>query len=342
MLELQRQAAERSDVLGLAGGLPADDLLPRRELTHALETVMPAHADALQYSWPEGISQLRAWIADRLVRRGARIDPERVIVTAGAQQALAIVGARFHDQSIAVGDVTYPAALEAFRQAGARVVTEGGDVQYAIADVSNPRGVATQMPATGTVIVDEAYVGLRFDGAQSRPLLADAPQRVWHIGTVSKTIAPGLRVGWLIAPEAEHEAALAHKQAADLQTATMSQQVLARALEHLDFDALLARARAGYRARAERFAEGLRRHAPEVSFVLPEGGFSIWVETDRTGDELALLETALAEGVMFDPGNPFRPSPSPRLAMRLSYSHVAPEQLDEAARRVARTLGRAR
>jgi len=167
-------------------------------------------------------------------------------------------------------------------------------------------------------------------------------QRVWHVGTVSKTIAPGLRVGWLIAPEAEHEAALAAKQAADLQTATVSQAVLAHAVEHIDFETLLARARAGYRERAEALADALRRHAPQISFVFPEGGFSIWAQTEHTGDELALLETALAEGVMFDPGGAFRAEPSPHIAFRLSYSHVAPERLDEAARRVARTLARAR
>lgn len=297
--------------------------------------------DALQYSWPEGLQQLRAWIAERLAARGVRIDPERVIVTAGAQQALALVGALFRGKSIAVGDATYPAAIDAFRRAGARVVESGGDAQYVITSVSNPRGISLDdRIARGIVIADEAYAGLRFDGTLPRPLIADAPDRVFHIGTFSKTIAPGLRVGWLVPPAAHHDAALDLKQAADLQTATMSQAVLARLLGELDYDALLERARKSYFQRAVALAEGMQRHAPQLAFAEPQGAFSIWVETDERGDEMALLEAALAEGVMFDPGNQFRPQPSDRIAFRLSYSHVQPAQLDEAARRVARALAR--
>ena len=323
-------------MIGLAGGLPADELLPRGELGRALATV---RADALQYTWPEGIEELRRWIAERLAARGAAMAPDRVIITAGAQQALAIVGTLFRGKSIAVGDATYPAAIDAFRRAGARVVERDGDAQYIVTSVANPQGVSVdERVSRGMVIVDEAYAGLRFDGRLARPLIADAPDRVFHIGTFSKTIAPGLRVGWLIPPAAHHAAALDLKQAADLQTATTSQAVLARLLGELDYEALLERARTEYFQRAVALAEGLRHHAPQLAFAAPEGGFSIWVETDEQGDELALLEVALENGVMFDPGNQFRVAPSNRIAFRLSYSHVAAEQLDEAARRVARAL----
>jgi GntR family transcriptional regulator / MocR family aminotransferase len=99
-------------------------------------------------------------------------------------------------------------------------------------------------------------------------------------------------------------------------------------------------ARAAYAERAAALVEGLRRHAPALVFAEAEGGFSLWVETDERGDDLALVEAALAEGVMLDPGSEFRPTPSDRIAFRLSYSHVAADQLDEGARRVARTLSR--
>jgi 2-aminoadipate transaminase len=334
IVELQKQAAERKDVIGLAGGLPADELLPREQMARALAEITASREDALQYGWPEGVEQLRTWIAQRLATRGGSVDPGRVIITAGAQQALSIVGALFSDRAIAVGQATYPAAIEAFTAGGARVVDHGGEARYLIAGVSNPQGVPGDERVGGVLIVDEAYAELRFDGRLPPLLMSDAPDRVWHIGTISKTLAPGLRVGWLVPPESDHAAALEIKHAADLQTASLSQAALARFLSNFDYDAHVAKARAVYAQRAAAMVEGLRRHAPALTFHEPQGGFSIWIETDVKGDEIALVEAALAEGVMVDPGNEFRPTPSEQLAFRISYSHATPHQLDEGARRV--------
>jgi len=344
IIELQKAAADRDDVIGLAGGLPALELLPRAEFTRAISEVA-AREDALQYGWPEGVEQLRRWIAGRLAARGARLDPEQIIITAGAQQALAIAGQLLRGRAIAVGDATYAAALDAFQRAGARVVEDGGDVRYVIVGVSNPQGVRRDdrdalLATSGPLIVDEAYAELRFDGVVPRPLLADAPERVWHIGTISKTIAPGLRVGWLIPPPAHHDAALERKAAADLQTASLSQAALARLLATCSFDAMLERARRAYADRCARLVEALHAHVAGVRFAEPEGGFSIWLETDDAGDEIGLAEAAFAEGVMFDPGSAFRPRPREQIALRLSYSNAAPDAFPEAARRLARALDR--
>jgi 2-aminoadipate transaminase len=337
---LQKQAAKRDDVIGLAGGLPAEELLPRQPLARALADVTTCREDALQYGWPEGVEQLRTWIAQRLAARGADVDPERVIITAGAQQALSIAGAMFAGRTIAVGAATYPAAIDAFTRAGADVVERGGEARYLVAGVTNPQGVAGDERVGGPLIVDEAYAELRFDAKLPPLLLADAPDRVWHIGTISKTLAPGLRVGWLVPPADAHAAALDLKHAADLQTASLSQAALARFLSAFDYDAYVTSARGAYAKRAGALIAGLRRHAPQLMFTEPDGGFSIWIETDLVGDEHALLEAALAEGVMVDPGNQFRPRPSDRIAFRACYSHVAPERLDDAAKRVAAAVER--
>lgn len=328
VVELHKQAAARKGVIGLAGGLPADELLPRAQLSKALAEVTASRQDALQYGWAEGAEQLRRWIAGRLAARGARVDAERIIVTAGAQQALSIA-ARVLGGTIAVGDTTYAAAIDAFIHAGARVARMHGETRYLIHGASNPQGIelvdrAAALGSTGALIVDEAYAELRFDGATPRPLIADAPDRVWHIGTVSKTIAPGLRIGWLIPPAAHHGAALDRKAAADLQTSSLTQTALARLVTELDYDALLARARATYARRAAAIAEALHRAAPALRFRAPEGGFSLWLETDREGDDLALLRRCLDAGVMVDPGSAFRPEPAPTIAVRASYSNAAP------------------
>jgi len=342
--ELQKQAAGREDVIGLAGGLPADDLLPREQLSRALAEAATVNSDALQYGWPEGAPELRAWVARRLSARGAAIDPARVIITSGAQQALAIAASVLGDRTIAVGTATYQGALEAF---GGRAVVTGADVRYVIAGVSNPQGTV-QLPAdellgsARELIVDEAYTELRFDGRVLPPLLAAAPDRVWHVGTVSKTIAPGLRVGWLVPPATRLDAAIDEKHKADLQTASVSQAAFARLIGDVDYDALVTTARTSYAGRAAALSESLHRHAPGLSFTEPAGAFSIWIELDEAGDEIELVETALAEGVMFDPGCMFRPTglTSPRAAIRLSYSNAPVESFDDGVRRLGRALAR--
>lgn len=342
---LQRIAAARTGVIALAGALPARELIPKAALARALGDVTSERDDALQYGWPEGIVQLRAWIAERLRARGADVAPERVIITAGAQQALAIAAGALAGCTVSVGDATYAGALDAFARAGLRTVTAGGHARYVMPGISNPHGIERSsreelLAARGPLIVDEAYAELRFDGRTPRPLVADAGDRAWHVGTISKTIAPGLRLGWLVPPRAAHEAALAAKQASDLQSASLSQAALAQLLARFDYDAHLACARACYAARAAALAEAVRRHVPGLRFREPEGGLSLWAELDEGGDELALLEEALAAGVMVDPGSAFRPGPGATLALRISFSNAPPQLLEDGALRIARALAR--
>jgi 2-aminoadipate transaminase len=341
VVELHRRAACRHDVIALAGGLPADELLPRAALAAVIVDVTRTSA-ALQYGWPEGDERVRAWIARRLAARGFAISPARVIVTTGAQQALALVAAELAGARIAVGDATYPAALDAFEAAGAHATCGTADARYVIPGATNPVGVdvadrGVVLASGAQLVVDEAYAELRFDGRVARPLAADAPDRTWHVGTISKTLCPGLRVGWLVPPAQRHAAVLARKQAADLQTSGFSQLALARLLDVIDYDATLARARQCYAARAARLYGALRRHAPELRTREPEGGFSVWCETDTRGDDLALLEIALANGVSLDPGHVFRPGDAHApVAFRLCFSFAPYDQLDEGVRRIAR------
>lgn len=334
--QLQKAAAEREDVIGLAGGLPAEELLPREALAKAFATEA-SRDGALQYGWPEGAEQVRQWVVARLTARGAQVDAERVIITAGAQQALTLAGTVLAGKSIAVGDATYPGALDAFRRAGASPVARDGDIAYVMAGIANPIGRALPVDAARVAIADEAYTELRFDGQTPRPLVADAPA-TWHVGTISKTIAPGLRIGWLIPPAQHHAEALELKAATDLQTASITQAALGRMLQTLDYDALLARARCEYARRADALVTALHAHVPGVRFAEPEGGFSIWAETDRDTDEVAFLTAALDAGVMVDPGSLFRVDGDGPLAMRLAFSSIAVDKITKGARRLARAL----
>jgi 2-aminoadipate transaminase len=336
---IHQRAARRRDVIALAGGLPCDELFPRIALAAAFARTS-ADEEALQYGWPEGMRALRAWIAERLAARGIAVAAEHVIVTAGAQQALALVAGALDVDRIAVGDATYPAALAAFARSGITAVTTGAPVRYVIAGVGNPHGVdvCDRSALDGEVVIDEAYTELRFDGRDDRLVPHDS-ERTWRIGTLSKTLCPGLRIGWLVPPPRHHARVVADKQAADLQTCSVAQSAAIRLLATIDYDALIARARSHYAARADRLATALRRACPELRFRDPEGGFSIWVETDETGDDVALLEAAIAAGVSLDPGCTFRcDGATSHVAFRLSYSHAAMCDLDEGPRRLARAL----
>jgi 2-aminoadipate transaminase len=351
--ELQREAADNGDAIGLAGGLPATDLIPRDLLADALAEAMRGDEDAVQYGWPEGIRALREWIATRINARIERttrhVDPRRVIITSGAQQALSLIAMVHRGTRIAVGDATYPSAIAAFERAGVTVVARAGvgqrDTHYLMPGCANPSGVDLVEPwraywlGLGPLIADEAYSELRFDGAIARPLLADAPDRVWHVGTLSKTLCPGLRVGWLVPPIRDHEELLQHKEAADLQAASITQVAAARLLQRLDYDAHLARVRAVYHDRAERLCDALAIELPDARFVEPNGGFAVWVELDDDGDDIALLEAAIEHGTSIDPGRLFRPRDAHGpVAFRASFSSAPIDRIAEGVQRLARAV----
>jgi 2-aminoadipate transaminase len=348
---LARRAAATPGLIPLAGGLPADRQFPRAALAASFLRVLDARdGAALQYGWPEGQGGLRARIAARLgARVGAAVSADDVIVTNGAQQAIAIAAASLARPGDAIGvePASYPAALELFRVRGLRLVPLGeARVSYVMSTLGNPTGRALDAPgrraaARGRWIIDDdAYGELAFEG-RTAPLWQGRRGRVVHVGTFSKTLCPGLRVGWLVVPEALRARALRLKHGDDLQANSLAQAVVDDTLAHIDFDARLAVLRRYYRSRAARLARAIRRALPAWSFAFPEGGFSLWLEADGRVDDARLLRAAVDEGVSFDPGSTFeglRDQGPTRL--RVCYSAAAPESFDDAAARLARAWRR--
>jgi 2-aminoadipate transaminase len=354
---LQRRSAKNEGILSLAGGLPADELFPRQKLASAfLSVVARPNSEALQYGWPEGSEGLRGFIADRLRTRGADVRADDVIVTSGAQQALAIavelIG--IDGRVVATEEETYPGALDLFRDRGAKTTAamdRDAACIYVVAGASNPRGLPLselrrkELVASGApLLVDEAYAELRFDGKVAEPFLVDARDRTFHIGTFSKTLCPGLRVGWLVPPPRLLADALRVKRDLDLQAGSMAQAVVEGYLALGDYDARLVRARKTYASRAGRLVRALRRWLPGARFVEPEGAFAVFVETDLEGvDEAHALGIANAHGVSYDPGSMFRPGGElDPFGFRLCYSSRTGDEIEEAVRRLARALGEVR
>lgn len=352
---LQRRSARDRRVISLAGGLPPAGTFPRQRLARGLLRALQGDG-ALQYGWPEGRERLRTWVSERLRQRGADVSPADVIITSGAQQALAIacrVVCRAGDR-IAVDELSYPAALSLFRTSQLELAPLAAATEnkrraralYSMPAISNPQGAtlgaserAALLAATERgvhVFEDDAYAELHFD-APPRPLLASTRQSLWHIGTFSKTLCPGLRVGWLIPPREQREKALAVKGVMDLHAGSLAQAILEEYLEHADYDARLVRLRRYYRRRAERLARAVRKELPDLSFVPPRGGFTLWADTPYVVAEPELLALAIRRGVAFDPGSGFRafPAQPTRFGLRLAFASLPVPDIDEGVRRLA-------
>jgi 2-aminoadipate transaminase len=347
---VQRAAAARKDVLSFAGGLPDPAVFPRAALTGAfLRAIVHSGVPALQYGWPEGQPRLRQFIADRLGARGCKVGPDEILVTSGAQQAIAIATQLIFRRSklIRLDPETYSGALELFRARGLDITFDvrGAAGAYVMPQIDNPRGqvmdersrralVQQTRRSKLMLIEDDAYADIVFSGEAGRPLLADAPEATFHVGTFSKNLCPGLRVGWLVAPRSFRERALEAKRESDLQANSLAQSILEEFFLHDDFDARIVKARRLYRRRAARLADALRRHLPRWSFEEPKGGFSIWIDTGRPGDDVAFLRRAVAHGTSFDPGSQFRVEQRAAMSLRLSYSCLPERSIEEGVERL--------
>jgi len=354
---LTRRAAATPGLIQLGGGLPSEAQFPRADLADSFLRVLTKQgAPALQYGWPEGLESLRRRIAERLAERGLRgLTAADVIVTNGAQQAIALATQVLagSGQSVAVDAQSYPSALDLFASHGLRRLPltspERAHFSYVMPAVTNPGGGTMTKVARAAllarrrpVIEDDAYGDLLFAGPAPAPLAASDPKRVFFVGTFSKTLCPGLRVGWLIVPPRWRRRALRLKQAADLQSNSLAQAVVDDYLARHDFERRLPVLRRFYRRRAERLASAVRRAIPSWRFELPAGGFGVWIETDAAVDERRFLQAAVEERVSFDPGTGFEawPTRGPT-TLRLCFSLARPTEFEEATRRLARAWRRA-
>ncbi|MFF4171634.1 PLP-dependent aminotransferase family protein [Streptomyces sp. NPDC001744] len=364
----------RPEVISFAGGLPAPELFDAEGLRAAYDRVLtenPRHA--LQYSTTEGDPELRAAVAARLTARGLPTDADDLLVTTGSQQALTLLTTALVEPGsvVLVEDPCYLAALQTFGFAGARVVPVPTDdrgvvpaaleeiaarekpaLLYLVPTFQNPTGrtlpagrraaVAEAAARHGFWIVeDDPYGELRYDGERVPWIAADpaAADRTVLLGSFSKVMAPGLRLGHLRAPAGLRRACVIAKQAADLHTSTVDQAAAARYLRDSDLDAHVAVVRAAYRERRDALLDGLPAALPAGSrWNRPEGGMFVWATLPAGYDATALLRTAVGHGVAYVPGAPFfcgEPDPG---AMRLSFTTHSADEIGEGLRRLAKSL----
>ncbi|PYC66054.1 transcriptional regulator [Streptomyces tateyamensis] len=364
----------RPEVISFAGGLPAPELFDAAGLRAAYDAVLAERpAQVLQYSITEGDPQLRAAIAARYTARGLATTAADLVVTAGSQQGLSLLATALLEpgDTVLVEDPSYLAALQCFRFAGARVLPvpcdeHGVDPQavaelvrserpkllYLVPNFQNPTGrtlpaerraaLAELAARDGVWLVeDDPYGELRFEG-QAQPWLAEFPEaadRTVTLGSFSKVLAPGMRLGWLRAPAELLRACVIAKQAADLHTATVDQAAAARYLADQDLDAHLAKVTRAYRARRDALLAGLADTLPAGSrWNHPEGGMFLWVNLPAGHDATALLRTAITHDVAYVPGAPFYAGPADPTTLRMAFTTHTPEEIAAGLRRLARVF----
>ncbi|AMO77399.1 MULTISPECIES: PLP-dependent aminotransferase family protein [Pseudomonas] len=359
-------AAQRPEVMSFAGGLPAEPMLPKVEWAD-----MPASMG--QYGMSEGEPALREAIAAEARALGVPCDASQVLIVSGSQQTLDLASKLFIDPGteVLLEAPTYLAALQAFQLFGADCVTvplgaEGPDVAalrqrlerhkpafaYLIPTFQNPSGVryseerrdevAALLDEFGvTLIEDEPYRELVFDAGSATPLVSRLKKASWiYTGTVSKTLLPGLRVGFLIATPDLFPHLLRLKQSADLHTNRIGQW---QALQWFGTEAYrghLAELRDFYRIRRDAMQAQLEEHFADLAeWNVPQGGLFFWLTLKQPLDTRGLLDKALQQNVAFMPGEPFFTDPDANPGhLRLNFSHVAPERLGEGLRRLAAVI----
>lgn len=363
------KVTEQPGIISLAGGLPAPESFPVEAMREACQRVLTdTPREALQYAASEGYGPLRDWVAAQLGTQGLQVQASQVLITTGSQQGLDLVGKVLIDAGsrVAVEAPTYLGALQAFTPYEPEFVAVECDDQgplplalaaaagarflYLLPNFQNPSGrsmgaarrvaVAQAAAAAGLPLVeDNPYGELWFDAAPPPPLAAAAGEGAIYLGSFSKVLAPGLRLGYVVAPPALCPKLLQAKQAADLHTPGFNQRVAHEVIRNGFLDTHLPKVRARYKAQRDAMRDALDKHLPAgCRFNVPAGGMFFWVELPDGLDAVALLPQAVDAGMAYVPGAPFYCS-APRLnTLRLSFVTVAPPLIEQGVAALGRVL----
>lgn len=366
--------ANARDIISFAGGFPDPATFPGTPLVEVLEELVKnGDATAFQYSPTPGVESVREYLQGRLARlEGVRPAAECLIVTSGAVEAVELVCKRFLDphDTVLVEAPTYLGAIMAFRGHGAQILpveTDGDGLRvdqlthllhagarpkllYCIPDYQNPRGVSLSderrdalvelADRFGFLIVEDvAYRELHFNDEPPSSLWARNPEVVVQVGTFSKTFFPGVRLGWGIGPQPVIGQMTVAKQNTDQCAGALGQRLLEEYGRRGWLDDGLVTSRELYRRRRDRLVAALEDSLPEtVRWLTPRGGFFVWLEAPPTVDSVELARRARSHGVAFVPGVPFFPDGRGRSNIRLAYSRIEDQDVEEGARRLGRLL----
>lgn len=369
------KVTEQPEIISFAGGLPAPELFPVAAIALAHAEVFAEEGPAaMQYSTTEGWKPLREWIASRMITQGIRTDASRVLITSGSQQGIDLVGKIFLDpgDAVLVENPCYLAALQSFNGHEASFIGVDSDADgiktdmveqalarsrpkliYLVPDFQNPKGTTLSIERREHLIAlsrryqipileDDPYGELRYRGAKPESLAAlDKDGLVIRLSTFSKTLSPGIRIGWVTASEEILQEFAIAKQAADLHTSTIEQRAIARLLQSFDYDAHVAHLCEVYGERCDTMLNAMAAHFPsEARWTKPEGGLFLWVELPEGVSGEEVLKDAIQERVAFVPGTSFFANEPQHNFIRLNFSNQLPEMIEEGIKRIGSVLKR--
>ena len=362
---------DHPDMVFFGSGVPAKELFPVERLQESSAAAWADGLAALDYGEAEGYGPLRQLIAERMRRHGAPVDPDDIVITNGSQQGIDNVVRAVVDpgEVVLVEAPTFMDAIRIFRSHDAEVVGVPMDdegmrpdalratlerlpapprILYLIPTYQNPTGITMSLPrrreilgiareAGMLVLEDDPYGELRYDDVELPSLRALDPA-VIHLGTFSKTFAPGLRIGWVVTGDPLRRMLLSIKEGTDIQT----ERIMTRTVYHAVrgyLDDHLDRAREIYRGRRDAMVHALEREMPAgTTWTVPEGGFFVWVQLPEGMNADDLLPAAARNGVIYLPGSWFFPDRSEVRGLRLNFSTLPEERIVEGVRRLGETL----
>jgi 2-aminoadipate transaminase len=367
------------DVISFAGGLPAPEFFPLREIEEACRHIIRTEgAKALQYGTTEGHRPLREYLATSMHKYGVPAVPDNILLTNGSQQALDLIGKLFINPGdyVITGSPTYLGAIQAWNAYQARYQTVSLDddgmvvdevenaYEKAVANSGNPPKFIYVLPnfhnPAGTtlplerrerlaeiaqkldlpVVEDDPYGQLRYEGEDILPIVTLIPERTIYLGTFSKTLTPGLRLGWIVCPEVLMQRFVQAKQGCDLHTGTFAQYVASDICQRGLLKPHIRNLREIYKERRDVMLDALAEFWPNgCCWTDPQGGLFLWARVPESIDTQEFFKDAIAEKVAYVPGVNFYPNQDGgHNAMRLNFSYSPPDLIVEGIRRLGTAL----
>jgi 2-aminoadipate transaminase len=366
--------AVQPNIISFAGGMPAPELFPVREFDEACRYVLANEGPvALQYSPTEGYLPLKEWLAETMSKYSIWVEPENILMVNGSQQGLDLIGKLFVDKGacIITSAPTYLGALQAWNAYEAIYHTVPLDDHgmcvdaledllrcgehpcfvYVLPNFHNPAGTTLPLERRErlaelarrhdlVIIEDDPYGELRYEGKDITPIFRLAPERTLYLSTFSKTLAPGIRLAWIVAPKPIIARLVQAKQGADLHTGTFIQMVANDICQRGFLRQHVKRLRRFYGQRRDTMLEALEEHWPEgTSWTRPHGGLFLWARVPERINTRDFLNKALAAEVAYVPGFAFYPGEEGgEHTMRLNFSNATEEMINEGIYRLGIAL----
>lgn len=367
------KVTQEPEVISFAGGLPNPRFFPVQEIREAAAIALAqTDGSALQYGTTEGYAPLREYIAQRYRQNeGLNVTVDEILITNGSQQGLDLIGKAFLDRqdAISIERPAYLGAIQAFSAYEPRfhpvpLLDDGIDIDrltevlqihrvkffHTVINFQNPSGIsysesrrtalAEAVQRHDTLLVeDDPYKELRFEGEARSSMRNWLGDRAVLLGSFSKIVAPGLRMGWVCAARETLDRLIVAKQASDLHSNSFCQRMLHEYLVNHDIDRHIATIRAAYRQQKETMLAAIEACFPaEVHVTRPEGGMFVWATLPPRLSALELFEYALQEKVVFVPGTPFFVDGGGTHNMRLNFSNADEDKIEEGIARLGRII----